>query len=64
MNETRAESLIMAMNSLPTAGVTMRTACGSTMRAMMRRCVMPSAAAASRWPRGTAWMPARKISVM
>ena len=33
----------MAMNSLPTAGVTMRTACGITTRAMMRRCVMPSA---------------------
>ena len=25
---------------------------------------MPSASAASRWPRATAWMPARKISVM
>ena len=37
MNETSAESLIMAMNSLPMAGVTMRTACGRTMRLMMRR---------------------------
>ena len=31
---------------------------------MVSRSVMPSAAAASIWPRGTAWMPARKISVM
>ncbi len=64
MIETRDESLIIAMNSLPMAGITIRTACGRTIRRMTSRSGMPSASAASRWPRGTAWMPARKISVM
>ena len=63
-DETSAESLIMAMKSLPMAGITMRTACGRTIRRIVWASVMPSAAAASRWPRGMAWIPARKISVM
>ena len=52
------------MNSLPIAGMTIRIACGSTIRRIVDRSVMPSAWAASTWPRGMAWMPARKISVM
>ena len=54
----------MAMNSLPMAGVTMRNACGGTILRMARRSAMPSATAASAGPWGTAWMPARKISVI
>ena len=62
--DTSAESLIIAMNSLPMAGITIRIACGRTIRRIVWRSVMPSAWAASIWPRGIAWMPARKISVM
>ena len=54
----------MAMNSLPIAGMTIRIACGSTIFRITWLSVMPSARAASTWPRGIAWMPARKISVM
>ena len=64
MANTSEVSLIMAMKSLPMAGMTIRIACGRTIRRMISRSGMPSAWAASRWPRGTAWMPARKISVM
>ena len=64
MIETSELSLIIATNSLPTAGVTIRAACGSTTRRRMSGSGMPSAWAASRCPFGTAWMPARKISVM
>ena len=64
MIETSAESLIIAMNSLPMAGVTIRIACGSTTRRIVSRSVMPIDCAASIWPRGIAWIPARKISVM
>ena len=65
MTETSDESLIIEMNSLPIAGVMIRTACGRMIRRMqVVRPGMPSAWAASVWPRGTAWMPARKISVM
>ena len=64
MIDTSAESLIIAMNSLPMAGVMIRTACGRMIRRIVMRSVMPSADAASIWPRGTAWIPARKISVM
>ena len=51
------------MKSLPIAGITIRIACGSTIRRIVERSVMPSAAAASTCPLGTAWIPARKISV-
>ncbi len=64
MTETSELSLIIAMNSLPIAGITIRTACGRTIRRNVCDSRMPSAWAASLWPRGTAWIPARKISVM
>ena len=63
-DDTSELSLIIAMKSLPMAGMTIRIACGRTIRRMSCRSGMPSASAASRCPRGTAWMPARKISVM
>ncbi len=64
MSDTSEESFIIAMNSLPMGGMTMRKAWGRTIR--RRVCVrdMPNAWAASCWPLLTAWMPARKISVM
>ena len=61
--DTSAESLVMAMKSLATAGVTIRTACGSTTRRRTWRSGRPSERAASTWPCGTAWIPARKTSV-
>ena len=64
MTETSDESLSIAMKSLPIAGVTMRNACGATIRMKVVRPLIPSDSAASVWPCGTAWMPARKISVM
>ena len=62
--ETSAESLVIAMKSLPIAGVTIRKACGTMIRTHDLPPVIPSDSAASVWPPGTAWMPARKISVM
>ena len=62
--ETSDESLSIAMKSLPIAGVTIRKACGAMIRKNVVRPVIPSDSAASVWPPGTAWMPARKISVM
>ena len=64
MSETSAESLIIEMNSLPIAGVMIRTACGRMIRRIRVRPGIPSAWAASVWPRGTAWIPARNVSVM
>ncbi len=64
MIDTSDESLIIEMKSLPIAGVMIRTAWGRMIRRIRVRPGMPSAWAASVWPRGTAWMPARNISVM
>ena len=47
-------SFCMAMNWLPISGVMIRSAWGSTIRRMVCQGVMPSAAAASVWPRPTA----------
>ena len=52
------------MKSFPIAGVTIRKACGAMILMKVVRPVIPSDSAASVWPCGTAWMPARKISVM
>ena len=64
MTDASDESLIIAMKSLPTAGVTIRKACGAMIRRNVVREVMPSDWAASVWPCGTASMPDRKTSVM
>ena len=47
-------SFCMAMNWLPMSGVTMRSACGKTMRVIVWAGVIPSAAAASVCPLLTA----------
>ena len=52
------------MKSLPMAGVTIRNACGATIRRKVVRGDIPSEWAASVWPCGTASMPERKTSVM
>ncbi len=44
--------------------MTIRNACGSTMRCIDMPGDMPSERAASIWPLGTAWMPARMVSDM
>ena len=63
MTDTSEVSLIRAMKSLPTAGMTILNACGRTMRRCVCQPLRPIAQAASFWPLGTAWMPARKTSV-
>ncbi len=63
-NDNNAVSFIIAMNSLPVGGMMTRSACGSTMRRIFCRYVIPNASAASDWPWETDWIPARKISVM
>ena len=50
--------------SLPVGGTITRIACGNTTRRRVRARDIPSAAAASVWPRSTDWMPARTISDM
>src|SRR5947199_20405 len=52
------------MVSLPVGGMITRIACGSTMRRIVWRRVMPSACAASVWPSSTEMIPARTISAM
>ena len=51
------------MISLVNGGMTIRKACGSTMTLIAggREALR---AAASTWPFGTAWMPARIVSAM
>ncbi len=41
-----------------------RNAWGMTMLIIARECDMPSERAASIWPFGTAWIPARIVSAM
>ncbi len=50
--------------SLPVGGMITRIACGSTIRRIVCRRVMPSACAASAWPSSTEMIPARTISAM
>ncbi len=53
------ENLISCTKFEASGGSVMRIACGSTMRRKLWNGVSPSTCAASRWPFGTAWMPAR-----
>lgn len=62
--ESSEVSFTMAMVSLPVGGTMTRIAWGSTIRRMAWPRFMPSAAAASAWPRSTDRMPARAISAM
>lgn len=52
------------MVSLPVGGMITRMACGSTIRRMVWKRLMPSACEASLWPSSTDWMPPRTISAM
>ena len=42
----------------------MRIAWGRITETVVHKPLMPSDSAASRWPFGTAWMPARRVSAM
>ena len=59
ITEQTEVSLNMAMKSFITGGITIRTACGMTIRRSASRDDMPSDRAASIWPRGIACKPAR-----
>ena len=61
-SDTGPNSLISAMNSLPSGGIMRTTACGSTMMRMAWPEDMPSERAASVWPRSTDWIAPRTIS--
>jgi hypothetical protein len=54
---------VSRISSLVSGGVMIRNACGSTMRVAVPDGI-PSERAASTWPFGTAWMPARIVSAM
>ena len=63
-NSTSELSLNSSTSSLVSGGTMIRNACGMTMLIIARLLDMPSDRAASRWPVGTAWMPARTVSAM
>ena len=60
--EASAVSLRTLIEFEVIGGTTMRIACGSTTFAIKGSGLRPRARAASNWPRGTASMPALKIS--
>ena len=64
MHETSEVFLSIEIVSLPVGGMITRIACGSTIRRMICRRVMPSDCAASVWPSSTEMIPARTISAM
>src|ERR1700716_1839686 len=53
------ENLINCTKFEASGGSVKRIACGRTMRRKLWNGVKPRTCAASRWPFGTAWMPAR-----
>ena len=57
-----AEFLIIAMIKLPSGGMTVRNACGSTIRRIVSRSVNPSESDASIWPLLTEKTPDRSTS--
>ena len=62
MTETSDVSLNSDTHVLASTGVTRRNACGATTRRSACARVMPSAIAASTWPRRIELMPARNVS--
>src|SRR3954471_16037162 len=62
MTETSVEDFTTTVNWLTSEGAAVSSACGSTMRRKTWTCDMPTASAASRWARGTASIPVRKVS--
>src|SRR3990170_853555 len=63
MSETRVVDLNREMNWFMASGRILRTACGMITHRNMRVPDSPVERAASTWPRGMDWMPARKVSV-
>ena len=63
ITETTLEASMTRMNWLPSAGKTVRSAGTRTTKRKICYGLRPSARPASIWPRGTASMPARTISV-
>ena len=62
ITDTSVDDFTITVNWLTSEGATMRSTCGSTMRRKTSGCDMPAESPASRWPRGTASMPARNVS--
>ena len=60
--ETKVEDFTITVNWLTIEGAEASVTCGMTMRANVCAGDMPAENAASRWPRGTPSMPARKVS--
>ena len=60
-----SDEYLMSWTKLAASGGRVsRMACGSTMRKKVWAGERPRTCAASRWPFGTAWMPARYASAM
>src|SRR5690606_16988480 len=57
-------SLMSSTNSFVSGGITIREACGTVTENIVLPDPMPSERAASVWPFGTPWMPARITSAM
>src|SRR4051812_17183807 len=62
MVATRVVVFISSIARSMKAGIMRLTACGRMMRRSAWSGVMPTARAASHWPRSIDWMPARKTS--
>jgi len=62
MMEASEVSLKSTMNWVTSDGIMFLSACGSTTWRMVWAEESPTAVAASTWPRGTDWTPARTIS--
>ena len=62
MMEASEVSLKSTMNWVTSDGIMFLSAWGRITRRMACAPLSPSAVAASTWPRGTDWMPARTIS--
>src|SRR5918995_70618 len=64
MMKINEESFTSRMSSLVSGGSTMRNACGKTILRVAVIDLIPNDRAASTWPRGTAWIPARTVSAV
>ena len=62
MTETSVEDLMITVIWLTIAGAEASSVCGMTIRVKMSQLGMPTDMAASRCPRGTPSIPARKVS--
>ena len=62
MTEINVDDFTITVNWLMIDGAVASKTCGMTMRANVCGCDMPAENAASRWPRGTASIPALNVS--